>query len=80
MSEQQKEIGMPTKYDPQSIEKGRYEWWLEGKFFEAGQDSEKEPYTIVIPPPNVTGKLHLRPCMGYNASRYFDQNETDAGL
>ena len=59
MSEQQKEIGMPTKYDPQSIEKGRYDWWLEGKFFEAGQDKEKEPYTIVIPPPNVTGKLHL---------------------
>ena len=59
MSEQQKEIGMPTKYDPQSIEKGRYDWWLDGKFFEAGQDSEKEPYTIVIPPPNVTGKLHL---------------------
>lgn len=59
MSEQQKEIGMPTKYDPQSIEKGRYDWWLEGKFFEAGQDLEKEPYTIVIPPPNVTGKLHL---------------------
>ncbi len=59
MSEQQKEIGMPTKYDPQSIEKGRYDWWLDGKFFEAGQDKEKEPYTIVIPPPNVTGKLHL---------------------
>lgn len=59
MSEEQKEIGMPTKYDPQSIEKGRYEWWLEGKFFEAGQDQKKKPYTIVIPPPNVTGKLHL---------------------
>ena len=50
---------MPTKYDPQTIEKGRYEWWLEGKFFEAHPESEKEPYTIVIPPPNVTGKLHL---------------------
>ncbi len=54
-----KEITMPTKYDPQSIEKGRYNWWLEGKFFEAKDDKEKEPYTIVIPPPNVTGKLHL---------------------
>lgn len=54
-----KEIEMPTKYDPQSIEKGRYEWWLEGKYFEAHPESEKEPYTIVIPPPNVTGKLHL---------------------
>lgn len=50
---------MPTKYDPQSIEAGRYEWWLQGKFFEAQPTSEKEPYSIVIPPPNVTGKLHL---------------------
>ncbi|WP_313891711.1 valine--tRNA ligase [Psychrobacillus sp.] len=50
---------MSTKYDPQSIENGRYEWWLKGKFFEAHPESDKEPYTIVIPPPNVTGKLHL---------------------
>ena len=54
-----KEITMPTKYDPQSIEKGRYDWWLKGKFFEAKDDQGKQPYTIVIPPPNVTGKLHL---------------------
>ena len=53
------ELSMPTKYDPLSIEKGRYEWWLKGKYFEAQPDSDKEPYTIVIPPPNVTGKLHL---------------------
>ncbi|KGA81365.1 valine--tRNA ligase [Lysinibacillus fusiformis] len=52
-------ISMPTKYDPQSIEAGRYEWWLQGKFFEAQPESGKEPYSIVIPPPNVTGKLHL---------------------
>ncbi|MGI2326449.1 valine--tRNA ligase [Planococcus sp. YIM B11945] len=50
---------MSTKYDPQAIEKGRYEWWLDGKFFEAKPESGKKPYTIVIPPPNVTGKLHL---------------------
>ncbi|WP_421380235.1 valine--tRNA ligase [Bacillus salacetis] len=54
-----KEISMPTKYDPQAIENGRYQWWLDGKYFEAASDNEKEPYTIVIPPPNVTGKLHL---------------------
>ncbi|MDP4171122.1 MAG: class I tRNA ligase family protein, partial [Bacillota bacterium] len=54
-----KDITMPTKYDPQSIEQGRYEWWLKGKYFEAKDDQEKQPYTIVIPPPNVTGKLHL---------------------
>ncbi|UJF28525.1 valine--tRNA ligase [Planococcus sp. 107-1] len=50
---------MPTKYDPQGIEKGRYEWWIDNKFFEAKPESGKTPYTIVIPPPNVTGKLHL---------------------
>lgn len=52
-------ISMPTKYDPKSIEAGRYEWWLKGEFFKAQPESGKEPYTIVIPPPNVTGKLHL---------------------
>ncbi|MET3697370.1 valyl-tRNA synthetase [Bacillus oleivorans] len=57
METKQKEL--PTKYDPKSIEKGRYEWWINGKFFEAKNDLKKEPYTIVIPPPNVTGKLHL---------------------
>ncbi|MFE8696900.1 valine--tRNA ligase [Cytobacillus sp. FJAT-53684] len=54
-----KELTMPTKYDPQAIEQGRYDWWLKGKYFEAKDDEKKEPYTIVIPPPNVTGRLHL---------------------
>lgn len=53
------ELTMPTKYDPAAIEKGRYDWWLNGKYFEAKDDETKQPYTIVIPPPNVTGKLHL---------------------
>ncbi|WP_071460277.1 valine--tRNA ligase [Bacillus massilinigeriensis] len=52
-------VSMPTKYDPGTIEKGRYTWWLEGKYFEAKGGEGKEPYTIVIPPPNVTGRLHL---------------------
>ncbi|MBS7345162.1 MAG: valine--tRNA ligase [Caryophanon sp.] len=52
-------ISMPTKYEPQNVEQGRYEWWVNGKFFEAQPDADKEPYAIVIPPPNVTGKLHL---------------------
>ncbi|MEH7379773.1 valine--tRNA ligase [Bacillus sp. JJ1533] len=53
------EKNLSTKYDPQTIEAGRYQYWLDGKFFEAKDDAEKKPYTIVIPPPNVTGKLHL---------------------
>ncbi|WAA11591.1 valine--tRNA ligase [Fervidibacillus halotolerans] len=54
-----KEISMPTKYDPKSVEEGRYQWWVEKGFFQATDDPEKKPYSIVIPPPNVTGKLHL---------------------
>ncbi len=53
------ETTLSTKYDPQAIEAGRYQYWLDGKFFEAKDDAEKKPYTIVIPPPNVTGRLHL---------------------
>ncbi|WNF35935.1 valine--tRNA ligase [Bacillaceae bacterium IKA-2] len=53
------EISMPTKYDPQATEEKWYPYWLEGKFFEAKSEEGKESYTIVIPPPNVTGKLHL---------------------
>lgn len=51
-------INMSSKYDHSEVEKGKYQYWLEGGFFEAG-DVSKKPFTIVIPPPNVTGRLHL---------------------
>ncbi|WP_062198961.1 valine--tRNA ligase [Massilibacterium senegalense] len=54
-----KEISMPTKYNPQETEAKWYDFWLEKECFKANPESGKEPYTIVIPPPNVTGKLHL---------------------
>jgi valyl-tRNA synthetase len=50
---------LPTKYDPAGVEKDRYDYWIKGKFFEAENDKSKQPFSIVIPPPNVTGKLHL---------------------
>jgi len=53
------ELSMPTKYDPQATEEKWYEFWVKGGYFKADEDDAKEPYTIVIPPPNVTGKLHL---------------------
>ena len=49
---------LETKYNHKEVEQGKYEKWLEKGYFESG-DKTKEPYTIVIPPPNVTGKLHL---------------------
>ncbi|AQL55974.1 valine--tRNA ligase [Abyssicoccus albus] len=50
---------MATKYDPQAVEHGLYDEWVEKDYFKAGKDQSKPPYSIVIPPPNVTGKLHL---------------------
>ena len=50
---------LSTKYNPQAIEAGKYEEWLERGVFKPSEDPEAEAYSIVIPPPNVTGKLHL---------------------
>ncbi|MFC4737459.1 valine--tRNA ligase [Bacillus daqingensis] len=55
----EKQVSMPPKYDPQAVESKWYSYWVEGKFFEAGKNPEATPYTVVIPPPNVTGRLHL---------------------
>ena len=50
---------LPKVYDPKQVEKKIYDMWLEGNYFHAERDPEKKPFTIVIPPPNVTGQLHL---------------------
>src|SRR5690554_2374507 len=49
---------LSSKYNFKEVEKGRYDKWLKQKLFEANR-LDLKPYTIVIPPPNVTGKLHL---------------------
>ena len=50
---------LPTVYDAKSTEEKMYKFWEEGKYFEANAKSNKPPHTIVIPPPNVTGVLHM---------------------
>ena len=52
-------MSIATKYTPEEIEEKWYNAWVENKVFQSKPDSEKEPYTIVIPPPNVTGVLHM---------------------
>ena len=54
-----KEIEMSKKYDPTAVEHGRYQKWLDKDLFKPSGDTTKKPYSVVIPPPNVTGKLHL---------------------
>ena len=46
-------------YDPAKVENRIYKKWLEGNYFHAVVDPDKKPYTIVIPPPNITGQLHM---------------------
>ena len=53
------ENNIPKVYDPKSFEKKWYGFWEENKLFHAVVEEEKEPYSIVIPPPNVTGQLHM---------------------
>ncbi len=50
---------LPPAYDPHNVEERRYRFWLEGDYFRAGKDKSKPPFTIVIPPPNITGSLHM---------------------
>jgi len=50
---------LAPKYDPRAVEEGRYQTWLDEDLFKPSGDKKAHPYSIVIPPPNVTGKLHL---------------------
>lgn len=50
---------LEKNYDPKAIENKLYEKWLNKKYFSAKVDKKKKPFTIVMPPPNITGKLHM---------------------
>ncbi len=50
---------LAKQYDPSEVEDRIYKYWLDGKYFHAEVDEKKKPYTIVIPPPNITGQLHM---------------------
>ncbi|WP_167955063.1 valine--tRNA ligase [Anaerosporobacter faecicola] len=50
---------LEKNYDPKAIEQSLYEKWLNKKYFSAKVDKKKKPFTIVMPPPNITGKLHM---------------------
>ena len=54
--------GLPPQYDPGTVERKWYAFWEENQFFHADPDSGKPPYSIVIPPPNITGILTSDTC------------------
>lgn len=62
MSDQQHhqaQLDMPTTYNPKEVEAKWSKKWIEGRYFEAGKRKGAKPYSIMIPPPNVTGMLHI---------------------
>ena len=50
---------IPKTYNPKTVEEKWYKYWYKNKLYHSKPDSKKVPYTIVIPPPNITGILHL---------------------
>ena len=50
---------LAKQYDPSQVEDRIYQFWQEGGYFHTKADPDKKPYTIVMPPPNVTGQLHM---------------------
>jgi valyl-tRNA synthetase len=58
-------VEMPTRYDPKGIESKWYEHWVRSGYFNPDGHEGKKPYCITIPPPNVTGELHMGHCLNY---------------
>ena len=50
---------MPAQYPAQEVEARLYEWWEKSGYFQPSEDTDKECFVISMPPPNVTGKLHM---------------------
>ena len=59
MSKEKLSQDIPKKYDPEAIEERWYDYWTEHNHFQAEVDEDSEPFTIMMPPPNVTGRLHI---------------------
>ncbi|MCH8869685.1 MAG: valine--tRNA ligase [Chloroflexi bacterium] len=50
---------IPKAYDPQAVEQRIYQFWMDGGYFTPEIDKAKQPFTVIMPPPNVTGELHM---------------------
>ena len=71
---------LPKVYEPQQVEGRIYRMWMDNDCFKATPDPDKKPFSIVMPPPNVTGQLHMGHAMDCDAAGYPDPLQADAGL
>ena len=67
-------------YNPKEIEDKLYQKWCENKYFHAEVDRSKKPFTIVMPPPNITGKLHMGHALDNTIAGYSDPLQENAGI
>ena len=71
---------LPKVYDPKEVESRIYEQWEESGCFRGHRDPNKKPFTIVMPPPNVTGQLHMGHAMDCHPAGHPHPLQADAGL
>jgi len=69
---------MPKAYEPGKVEAKWYQFWLEKGYFKPKIDLEKQPFVIIMPPPNVTGELH-RTCPNRHSRGHYDPLASDEG-
>ena len=68
-------------YDPSGLEDRLYKKWEENGYFHVEVDRSKKPFTIVMPPPNITGQLHMAvSCFGQYHAGYFNPIQENAGI
>src|SRR5947199_1406080 len=67
----QPDSSLPAQYSPAEVEQRRYEQWVAAGLFRADAGSERPPYAIVIPPPNVTGSLHIGHALDHTYQDYL---------
>ena len=71
---------LPKVYDPKEVESRIYEQWETNGCFRGHRDPNKKPFTIVMPPPNVTGQLHMGHAMDCHPPGHPHPLQADAGL
>lgn len=71
---------LPKVYEPQQVESSIYEMWMENDCFKATPDPDKKPYSIVMPPPNVTGQLHMGHALDATLQDILTRYKRHAGL